>query len=57
VDPTVVLGMMIAAIRQVSWSVDLVRDRLVWPGFPASARRVRDTGLAPKDRLPAPGTT
>lgn len=31
VDPTVVLGRMIAAIRQVPWSSDLVDDRLVWP--------------------------
>src|SRR5690349_9214251 len=31
VDPTVVLGKMIAAIRQVPWSPDLVDDRLVWP--------------------------
>jgi hypothetical protein len=31
VDPAIVLGMLIAAIRQVPWSPDLVRERLVWP--------------------------
>jgi hypothetical protein len=31
VDPAVVLGMLIAAIRQVPWSPDLVRQKLVWP--------------------------
>jgi hypothetical protein len=31
IDPTVVLGMMIAAIQQVPWSLDLVSERLVWP--------------------------
>jgi hypothetical protein len=31
VDPAVVLGMMIAAIQQVPWSPDLVRESLVWP--------------------------
>jgi hypothetical protein len=31
VDPTVVLGMMIAAIQQVPWNPDLVTDNLVWP--------------------------
>ncbi|MEU4522602.1 hypothetical protein AB0F52_28300 [Amycolatopsis sp. NPDC024027] len=31
VDPTVVLGMMIAAIQQVPWNPDLVADSLVWP--------------------------
>lgn len=31
VEPTVVLGKLLAAIQQVPWSTDLVRDRLVWP--------------------------
>jgi hypothetical protein len=31
VDPTVVLGMMIAAIQQVPWNPDLVTDSRVWP--------------------------
>lgn len=31
VDPGVVLGMMIAAIRQVPWEPDLVGETLVWP--------------------------
>ncbi|QKV79748.1 hypothetical protein [Amycolatopsis sp. Hca4] len=31
VDPSVVLAMMVAAVRQVPWSADLVDDRLVWP--------------------------
>ncbi|WP_103352365.1 hypothetical protein [Amycolatopsis sp. CA-128772] len=31
VDPTVVLGMMVAAIQQVAWKPDLVTHRLAWP--------------------------
>lgn len=31
VDPAVVLGTLVAAIRQVPWSPDLVRETLVWP--------------------------
>lgn len=31
VDPTVVLAMMIAAIQQVPWHLDLLTDSLVWP--------------------------
>ncbi|WIX89642.1 hypothetical protein [Amycolatopsis sp. DG1A-15b] len=31
IDPTVVLGMMVAAIRKVPWSPDLVEQKLVWP--------------------------
>jgi hypothetical protein len=34
VDPTVVLGMLVAAIRQVPWEVDLVDDTPVWPTCP-----------------------
>ncbi|MDX3186847.1 hypothetical protein PV458_00380 [Streptomyces sp. MN03-5084-2B] len=32
VDPAVVLGQLIAAIRRVPWSPDLVTETLVWPG-------------------------
>lgn len=35
VDPTVVLAMLIAAIRQVQWRVDLVEEVTVWPTSPA----------------------
>ncbi|WP_331747532.1 hypothetical protein OG365_40835 (plasmid) [Streptomyces sp. NBC_00853] len=35
VDPTVVLAMLIAAIRQVQWRVDLVKETTVWPTSPA----------------------
>jgi hypothetical protein len=31
VDPAVVLGMLIAAVRQVPWRPDLVGEKLVWP--------------------------
>ncbi|MCC0100515.1 hypothetical protein K7B10_38260 [Streptomyces flavotricini] len=34
VDPTVVLAMLIAAIRQVQWRVDLVEQVTVWPTSP-----------------------
>ncbi|MGW2182385.1 hypothetical protein ACWCXX_30720 [Streptomyces sp. NPDC001732] len=34
VDPTVVLAMLIAAIRQVAWQVDLVEETTVWPASP-----------------------
>lgn len=34
IDPCVVLGMLIAAIKQVPWSVDLVADATVWPTTP-----------------------
>ncbi|MGW2255773.1 hypothetical protein ACWCXH_37340 [Kitasatospora sp. NPDC001660] len=34
VDPTVVLAMLIAAIRQVAWQVDLVDETTVWPASP-----------------------
>ncbi|MFF4010582.1 hypothetical protein [Streptomyces sp. NPDC001717] len=33
-DPTVVLAMLIAAIRQVQWRVDLVEEVTVWPASP-----------------------
>ncbi len=35
VDEGVVLGQLIAAIKQVPWSVDLVEVRMVWPATPA----------------------
>ncbi|WEH41747.1 hypothetical protein [Streptomyces sp. AM 2-1-1] len=34
VDPTVVLAMLIAAIRQVRWRVDLVEVVILWPTSP-----------------------
>ncbi|MEU9720830.1 hypothetical protein [Streptomyces sp. NPDC047976] len=34
VDPTVVLALLIAAIRQVQWRVDLVEEVTVWPASP-----------------------
>ncbi|MFE9853656.1 hypothetical protein ACFYPN_33415 [Streptomyces sp. NPDC005576] len=34
VDPTVVLAMLIAAIRQVQWRVDLVEEVPLWPTSP-----------------------
>ncbi|KMO94611.1 hypothetical protein ACS04_28900 [Streptomyces roseus] len=34
VDPTVVLAMLIAAIRQVEWRTDLVEEVTVWPTSP-----------------------
>lgn len=34
IDPGVVLGMLIAAIKQVPWSVDLVAEATVWPTTP-----------------------
>jgi hypothetical protein len=34
VEPTVVLAMLIAAIRQVAWQVDLVEETTVWPASP-----------------------
>ncbi|MFB7666418.1 hypothetical protein ACFC1R_21110 [Kitasatospora sp. NPDC056138] len=34
VDPAVVLAMLVAAIRQVRWRVDLVEERTVWPVSP-----------------------
>ncbi|MFI2203186.1 hypothetical protein ACH47Z_20840 [Streptomyces sp. NPDC020192] len=33
-DPDVVLGELIAAIRRVPWSVDLVTEKSVWPTTP-----------------------
>ncbi|SPT50222.1 Uncharacterised protein [Actinomadura madurae] len=35
VDPAVVLGKLIGAIKQVPWSVRLVEDSVVWPTTPA----------------------
>ncbi|WP_406179890.1 hypothetical protein [Streptomyces sp. NBC_01006] len=35
VDPTIVLAMLIAAIRQVEWRVELVGETTVWPASPA----------------------
>lgn len=35
VDPAIVLAMLIAAIRQVQWRVDLVKETTVWPTSPA----------------------
>lgn len=35
VDSTVVLGKLIAAIEQVTWSVHLVKKTMVWPTTPA----------------------
>lgn len=35
VDSAVVLGQLIAAIRQVPWGVDLVKETVVWPITPA----------------------
>ncbi|MFJ5726428.1 hypothetical protein [Streptomyces sp. NPDC093149] len=35
VDPSVVLAQLIAAIHQVEWRVDLVRETTVWPASPA----------------------
>ncbi|MFJ1702638.1 hypothetical protein [Kitasatospora sp. NPDC088346] len=34
VDPTVVLGRLVAAIRRIPWDTDLVKDRAVWPAVP-----------------------
>ncbi|MEU5660950.1 hypothetical protein ABZ802_35835 [Streptomyces sp. NPDC047737] len=34
VDPTVVLAMLIAAIQQVQWRVDLVEEVTLWPTSP-----------------------
>lgn len=34
VDTTVVLGALIAAIRQMPWNVDLVDETMVWPTTP-----------------------
>src|SRR5690242_11156167 len=34
VDTVVVLGKLVAAIRQVQWSADLVEDTTVWPATP-----------------------
>ncbi|MDR3079704.1 MAG: hypothetical protein LBV60_02025 [Streptomyces sp.] len=31
VDPVVILGMLIAAVNQVPWNVDLVGETTVWP--------------------------
>ncbi|ARF81577.1 hypothetical protein HS99_0004885 [Kitasatospora aureofaciens] len=37
-DPTVVLGQLVAAVRQVPWAVDLVGDTPVWPATPPPGR-------------------
>ncbi|MEV6551073.1 hypothetical protein AB0M57_20520 [Streptomyces sp. NPDC051597] len=34
VDPAVVLALLIAAIRQIEWRVDLVEETAVWPTSP-----------------------
>ncbi|MER6607594.1 hypothetical protein ABT282_17160 [Streptomyces sp. NPDC000927] len=35
VDPSVVLGQLIAAVQQTEWRVDLVGETTVWPTSPA----------------------
>ncbi|MFD0279372.1 hypothetical protein ACFVHB_36515 [Kitasatospora sp. NPDC127111] len=35
IDPSVVLAQLIAAVRDVPWQVDLVRETYVWPTSPA----------------------
>ncbi|MEU1122497.1 hypothetical protein ABZ371_02675 [Streptomyces sp. NPDC005899] len=35
VDPAVILALLIAAIRQIEWRVDLVEGTTVWPTVPA----------------------
>lgn len=31
IDPVVVLGTLVATIKEVPWSVDLIEDRPIWP--------------------------
>ncbi|ONI79716.1 hypothetical protein ALI144C_23445 [Actinosynnema sp. ALI-1.44] len=42
VDPDVVLGMLIAAIRQVPWEVNLVGSAVVWPTTPPGPQGPED---------------
>ncbi|GAA2748642.1 hypothetical protein [Kitasatospora cinereorecta] len=35
VDPTVLLGQLVAAVRRIPWQLDLVATRTVWPTGPA----------------------
>ena len=34
IDPGIVLAMLIAAVRQVPWQVDLVEEKYLWPTCP-----------------------
>lgn len=44
VDPAVVLGQLVAAIRKVPWSVDIVESTLVWPPEPDGGWEAADDG-------------
>jgi hypothetical protein len=49
IDPCVVLGQLVAIIREVPWDVELVRTTLVWPPPDTQPRSEEEYNALPED--------
>ncbi|MFB6395622.1 hypothetical protein [Polymorphospora lycopeni] len=49
IDPDVVLGKLVALMREVPWTTDVVGDELVWPAPDAAPRNAEEARAMPPD--------